>query len=506
MCILKCPSCQTTLTLFTPREATLHINTCLDRPATPLNCAVCKRDLSGLTIAAREEHANRCADTLLPLVRPAVRESGARETTARASAAPAQTKAELGDERVGNLLRLLGLERYADRFAAEEIDMDALRLLKEEDLVSLRIPEAARRRIAEALHSVPILHELERRDEDVTNKKENEDGGGVGVVPTQKFVKSRLGGRAVGGGFQLDDGSEDGHCSQNSEEEDVCSDILRVEGRRLQLEEMSNEEVQRDAKEKASGEVSSGCDETTGIDGAKRWRLRRVQAEERRHEREMKRIERAYEEMVGRMRTGGMEREKEEEDGEVEQERKVLAVYDLTQEVSEGGEGCGIVLSSRENTPAGRKERTESESEAEEMKMLNSNRYGFCTPKRVVTDGDEAAVSQDEDEDSEIMNLISAEKSVKRKKRGREKASRADILDAIRRDESLLESILAMESVGLERVLKTARGADGKCVSKKILCDLLHAEGVMYKGEAAKAGTSASQYMHRMNTDVYYGK
>jgi hypothetical protein len=45
-----------------------------------------------------------------------------------------------GDRRVNELLRSLSLERYRDVFAAEEIDMDALRAMRDVDFEKLGVP------------------------------------------------------------------------------------------------------------------------------------------------------------------------------------------------------------------------------------------------------------------------------------------------------------------------------------------------------------------------------
>lgn len=195
----SCPSCNTPLGLFTPREAESHVNACLDAQEVPSDggekpsCAVCGRDLGPLTAAARIEHANRCADTLLPLpptdrppsrrrrraaggnsnsgIRSGGNGSGGGGNGQQQALRPVQNEGEETtgeqteqkcDPRVEHLLKMLGLERYAPRFAREEIDLVALRLLTDDDLAALSIPDAARRRIADAMHSVPILAQLQR--------------------------------------------------------------------------------------------------------------------------------------------------------------------------------------------------------------------------------------------------------------------------------------------------------------------------------------------------------
>lgn len=110
-----------------------------------------------------------------------------------------------GDPRVATLLQLLGLQRYAQKFAEEEIDLVALRLLDDDDFTQLRIPDAARRRIAEAMHSVPILAQIQgearkgRGGSDNNNNVnpheilKDDDDDDDDILPTQKFQDSRLG-------------------------------------------------------------------------------------------------------------------------------------------------------------------------------------------------------------------------------------------------------------------------------------------------------------------------
>lgn len=227
-----CPSCETPLALFTPREAQSHVNQCLDAQQTlertdsftgegeALSCAVCSRDLSALTPAARNDHVNRCVDANMPFQRRPTRRTRRRARSPvplegppshcnRGQSMPTTSE---GDPRVNHLLRMLGLQRFTARFAQEEIDLVALRLLSEQDLAELSIPEAGRRRIADAMHSVEILAQLQRAyrgnppsfpsSQHITHKpstdlnnpgdiRENEFVG-TPLVPTQRFTKSRL--------------------------------------------------------------------------------------------------------------------------------------------------------------------------------------------------------------------------------------------------------------------------------------------------------------------------
>lgn len=202
MTLTSCPACDTPLGLFTPREGLAHVNACLDAQDAPSpsaacpTCAVCHRDLTALTPTARLEHANRCADSTLPLGAPPRRtarrpRSGATARPRPAAAAPA----EKGDARVRRLLELLGLARYAGRFAEEEIDLVALRLLEDADFAQLRIPDAARRRIAEAMHSVPILAQIQKGVRESRGEERSADGQQEqeeDIVATQQFPESRL--------------------------------------------------------------------------------------------------------------------------------------------------------------------------------------------------------------------------------------------------------------------------------------------------------------------------
>lgn len=182
-----CPSCSVPFTLFAPQDIELHINRCLDSKEklddAPM-CGTCDRDLSAFTPSARQEHANRCADAQLPL-RPVKRKPPNSNAQSRRPAVQAPPRPEC-DKQLTNFLNLLGLQRYAQRFADEEIDLEALRLLTDEDFIRLRIPDPARRRIADALHAVPILEGLQQSEKVESSNEER-------IIPTQRFATSRLG-------------------------------------------------------------------------------------------------------------------------------------------------------------------------------------------------------------------------------------------------------------------------------------------------------------------------
>lgn len=200
----SCPSCGTSLKLFTPRDGARHINICLDScgglrdpsASAPVgSCGVCGRNLDVLTAAARAEHAIACgkAQRRAPRSRPRrTRYTAPVDGNAGAHRAP--------DKKLRTVLSALGLSRYAARFEREEIDLDALRLLSDDDLTALRLPEVARRRIAEAQQSVEILR-LMAGDSALESPSSD-----IEAPPTQQFPETRLPGtRAI----VLDAESED---------------------------------------------------------------------------------------------------------------------------------------------------------------------------------------------------------------------------------------------------------------------------------------------------------
>lgn len=229
--VLKCPACNIPLSLFTPREQTQHINGCLDAQQsecppvieTLLPCCICHRDLTALTPTARDEHVNRCVDNELPLGTEPVSNRGGRGRARgrggrrRHEDAPpnARNVAERNepaskkrcDPQVVRLLEMLGLGRYAKNFADEEVDMSALRLLRENDLVHLRLPDSARRRIAEAMRSVPVLAGMQTNESAAVVQNNSGDDA---IEATQRFGESRLGGHMRRGAPLIgEDGSED---------------------------------------------------------------------------------------------------------------------------------------------------------------------------------------------------------------------------------------------------------------------------------------------------------
>ncbi len=192
----KCPSCNMSLRLFTPRECERHINDCLDagtpeKGARP-ECAVCGKDLSPLTKAAQNEHANRCADSLLPKKTEPQRAAPRAPVRPRNGLGPLPQRSTPGlDPKVKSLLDALGLARYGPKFASEEIDLDAMRLLTDSDLSALRIPDAARRRIAEAMHSVALLNRI-AGDPNSDERDSSSESENIPAPLTQQFQESRI--------------------------------------------------------------------------------------------------------------------------------------------------------------------------------------------------------------------------------------------------------------------------------------------------------------------------
>lgn len=317
----SCPSCQMPLALFTPREAEAHVNACLDSKQAPALrshpvsdsrppplpssrnsrddtnsattsdrprdhdvstsiplCGVCGRDLSRLTESARAEHANRCADSVLPLPprrargtgqqqqqeeQPASsrlsrrnnnnsrrrRDQGGATTTAATAARDGNTansngeseeEEPKGDPRVEHLLSMLGLQRYVKRFVAEEIDLVALRLLNDDDLAALSIPEAARRRIADAMHSVPILAQLQLQQTS------------TGTVPTVTHGDERNEPPLIG--------TNDGNMNQSTES--------KQKKKRDEKELIGKQQEKSNATEKGNATVIEGsADADVNVDG-----------------------------------------------------------------------------------------------------------------------------------------------------------------------------------------------------------------------------------------------
>jgi len=154
--VKECPSCSTPLGLFTPREANQHINECLDNALSAANenenqnqhananvnkppedasikCVLCNKCLQALTPAARQDHVNRCLDTAAETQRKISRTIPRQQKRQRHCLVPTRPSVPL-DPPLKTFLEALGLGRYAERFAKEEIDLDALRLLSDHDL------------------------------------------------------------------------------------------------------------------------------------------------------------------------------------------------------------------------------------------------------------------------------------------------------------------------------------------------------------------------------------
>eukprot|EP00188_Purpureofilum_apyrenoidigerum_P002629 Plantae.Rhodophyta-Purpureofilum_apyrenoidigerum.ctg26913.p1 GENE.Plantae.Rhodophyta-Purpureofilum_apyrenoidigerum.ctg26913~~Plantae.Rhodophyta-Purpureofilum_apyrenoidigerum.ctg26913.p1 ORF type:complete len:178 (+),score=36.25 Plantae.Rhodophyta-Purpureofilum_apyrenoidigerum.ctg26913:241-774(+) len=146
-----CPLCGCALGLFSPFERERHVNDCLDGGRREEDegfeaCPVCRKKLGHLGEQARERHVWRCAGG---------EEQQPEERTTARRRRPKTKKSEAllvrQDPELEEFLSELGLRRYTTIFAREKIDIGTLRLLTEEELCSLKIPPASRRRILEAL-------------------------------------------------------------------------------------------------------------------------------------------------------------------------------------------------------------------------------------------------------------------------------------------------------------------------------------------------------------------
>jgi SAM domain (Sterile alpha motif) len=204
---VSCPSCDMPLSLFPPRQAEAHVNECLDAQAAPAagfdaqgvaQCGICSRDLSALTHAAREAHANRCADETLPPgaheQRPARRPRAPRAPRGQSmnTAAPAEPAGPPLCARVARLLDVVGLTRYASRFAQNEIDIATLSALTDDEWVHLKIPHSAKRRISDALLGAPLLEPAVVTDV-LPATGGSADNSHVPSPMTQQFAVSNLG-------------------------------------------------------------------------------------------------------------------------------------------------------------------------------------------------------------------------------------------------------------------------------------------------------------------------
>jgi Slx4 endonuclease len=88
------------------------------------------------------------------------------------------------------------MERYERRFAVQEVDMVALRMLGEDDWAQLGLPNGARRKIGDAAREAALL-DVDARGGSGTREAERAVGGGGAagdsVVLTQQFPSSGLG-------------------------------------------------------------------------------------------------------------------------------------------------------------------------------------------------------------------------------------------------------------------------------------------------------------------------
>ncbi|PXF49088.1 hypothetical protein BWQ96_01226 [Gracilariopsis chorda] len=351
-----CPSCSVPFTLFAPHDIESHINRCFDSKEktndAPI-CGTCHRDLRAFTPAARQEHANRCADEQLPL-RPVKRKppnSSAQFARPTVSSPPRQKC----DEQLTDLLNLLGLQRYTQRFADEEIDLKALRLLTDEDFVRLRIPDPARRRIADALHAVPILDGLQPTDEVEPTNEER-------IIPTQRFATSRLGAMLQRRKPLYEEEDDDEYkptqkptgSQRHTPTGDSAPDRTSLMGttKTYGISQAKLDTAASLRKEKYSslnlGALSASSDESE-LDFERdislksqislemkieNWRRRQLRQEETRHTAVVQRIQNRYQEMVSQLEK---EKENQTRPAEVLQkaefnEQRTTAVVDLTEE------------------------------------------------------------------------------------------------------------------------------------------------------------------------------
>lgn len=208
-----CCICSMALTLFPPLQREAHTNQCIDSGGVALAeaaaavgppCPVCDADLGPLSENAREEHVNRCADgTILNVVREVAgrrRERERDEGEGGGGRRGRRRKQEVEGPKlcpdVETMLVYVGLERYGKKFAEEELDLEAMRLLGDDGWAELKIPKAAERRIRDAISGAGALGAANEGTGDGGGAK-GEEGGKITetvVYPqTQQFGTSGLG-------------------------------------------------------------------------------------------------------------------------------------------------------------------------------------------------------------------------------------------------------------------------------------------------------------------------
>ncbi|CAN8073845.1 unnamed protein product [Agarophyton chilense] len=610
-----CPSCSTPLTLFTPRERLQHANECLDsehqKQAThEPSCAICSRNLNFLTPAARQEHVNRCLDVTLsprPRQRRPVRKRP-RSTSATSSRVPRQElHRKKCDAKVVKLLTLLGLERYSQRFADEDIDLDTLRILKDEDFVALRIPDAARRRIADALHAVPILDGLQTP---TTTEPANE----AHIVPTQKFATSKLGAALQREKSLFDDDDDDfeyrptqttpGSANEEPEKVPSAAALERVPNPRataavpetIDLITPTKEDKTGPTAIQPTGQTSDSSDFDFENDmllqsqisletKIEKWKEQQTRKEEMRHQDQMAKIESKYRSMIARLEgkikspaaspqsepiasirrsdgTNHMEPTPIDLTTELSHEAECVAEQDLTKKmnndedmlrpVSRGGsierrvdnvsvlDCCSdsdeefVRQHVLKSPPTGYKSllpaldfgsESEGLEDLNQKERLRGNELLFSGNEDVEATKEGLGRSDDDlldlfhgsspgklqssdlernvadrlslqrtDSDSSSEELHQTQKTKLKKKR---KVTNEEISAAIRKDKSLYDRILKVESVSYEVILQSIRRS-GTAVSRKALTNYLHSEGIMYKGDVTSKSSKA--YMKSLNS------
>lgn len=210
-----CCICSMALTLFPPLQREAHTNQCIDSGGVALAeavaavgppCPVCDVDLGPLSENSREEHANRCADgTVLNVVREVAGGRRARERDEGEGGGGrrgrrGRRRQEIEGPKlcpdVETMLVYVGLERYGKKFAEEELDLEAMRLLGDDGWAEFKIPKAAERRIRDAISGAGALGAAEKRMCDGGGGEEEEGGEGTETVvypQTQQFGTSGLG-------------------------------------------------------------------------------------------------------------------------------------------------------------------------------------------------------------------------------------------------------------------------------------------------------------------------
>lgn len=163
-----------------------------------IQCPLCGVDISGMSDEQRQLHTNECLDR--------------EETQAQAQDAVLADKREpqipqpvIDVSPVLEWARSLGLERYADIFAREEIDLDTLKWLTEEDLFSIGITALGpRKKIIHALSELrkesahvvkthPDMHACSEAQRQNTNGLEiHNDASDRTIEDTKKLAANKL--------------------------------------------------------------------------------------------------------------------------------------------------------------------------------------------------------------------------------------------------------------------------------------------------------------------------